>query len=121
MALGLKPGHQGRQVDRKRTSEPVDVDHADVPAPALHIADVAGMETGLLGKTFLREPALKPERPDGLSKGEEDIRGRVNGHLSTLREERTSAPCTMSGLREQEPGTLRARPDSVLMPNGHIS
>jgi hypothetical protein len=34
----------------------------------------------------LQEPALKPQRPDGLPKGEENVRGRVDGHLSTLRE-----------------------------------
>jgi hypothetical protein len=45
-----------------------------------------------------------------LAKGDENIGGRVDGHVPTLREETTSAPCTMSGLREQEPGTLRERP-----------
>ena len=115
--LGLDPGHQGRQVDCQRPGEPVDIDHAHVPAAALDVADGARVEAGLLGKTFLREPALQPQRPDGLSKGDENIGGRFDGHLSTLREETTSAPCTMSGLWEQEPGTLRARPTRWMVLN----
>jgi hypothetical protein len=66
-ALSLDPGHQGRQVDRERPGQPVDVDHAHIATPTLHVADVTGVEAGLLRETFLREPALKPERPDGLA------------------------------------------------------
>jgi hypothetical protein len=59
-ALRLHPGHERRQVDRERPGEPLDVDHAHVAAPTLHVADVARVETRLLGETFLREPALQP-------------------------------------------------------------
>ena len=34
-------GHQGRQVDRQRLGEPVDLDLADVPAPALNSETMA--------------------------------------------------------------------------------
>ena len=41
----------------------------DVAAPALDIADVARVETGLLGEAHLREPALPTWRPDGKPEG----------------------------------------------------
>ena len=59
-ALRLNPSHERRQVDRERPGEPVDVDHADIPASTLDVADVARVETRLFCETFLREPALKP-------------------------------------------------------------
>jgi len=55
-ALRLYPGHQGREVHRQRLGEPVDVHHADVPAPALDIADVARVEAGLLGEASETSP-----------------------------------------------------------------
>jgi hypothetical protein len=33
-----------------------------------------------------------------MPEGDENVGGRVERHLSTLREETTPAPCTMSGL-----------------------
>ena len=59
-ALRLNPSHERRQVDRERPGEPVDVDHAHIPASTLDVADVARVESRLLRETFLREPTLQP-------------------------------------------------------------
>jgi len=60
-ACALYPPHERWQIDAEGLRQSVEVHHPDVPPTPLDIADIARVEAGLLGQSFLGIAPLDPE------------------------------------------------------------